>query len=161
MAGFEVVMDRDRVEVSFLRDAASLPEIIRNLGTSTPFVCLRDGVLVAECLARAEGDAMKVVNYACTDGEDCRDMLLYVMEHSRGLGLRFVDIGCGNANVELYGVLQRIGFRVVGVVPDHFLEDSKVPTVENSIVNRDLIHFRVDLNEKQLATTGYDASGRT
>lgn len=152
MSGFAVSMDRNQVEVSFLRDTAPLPQILRNLAVSTPFICTRDGVLVAECLLHTEQVTGEVVNYAYTQEEDCREMLLYVMDFCRAAGIKVLEIGCGNADLALFALLQRMGFRVVEVWPDHLLAESKVAHVKNSIINRDAIRFRADLDDTVLST---------
>lgn len=161
MADLTFSRDREQVEISFFRGTASLPQIIRNLNSSTPFVCKEDGVIVAECLVQEKGEIHDIVNYASDNMEHGREILLYVMDHYRVLGAGYLEIGCGNAQLELYAMFQRCGFRVAEVWPNHYLDDSKTATVENGIINRDMVRFRADLNEKQLATTGYDASGRT
>ncbi|MGI6404253.1 MAG: hypothetical protein ACOX0K_08640 [Oscillospiraceae bacterium] len=147
MSGIAVSMERDKVEVSFLRETAPLPQILRNLAISTPFVCTRDGVLVAECLLHIQETTAEVVNYAYTQEEDGRQMLLYVMDYCRVQGIKSVAIGCGNADLDTFALLQRMGFRVVEVWPDHLLDESKVANVKHSIVNRDMIRFRADLDE--------------
>jgi len=148
MPGFAVSMDKNRVEVSFLRETAPLPQILRNLATSTPFICTRDGVLVAECLLQTQKNAADVVNYAYTTEEDGREMLLYVMDYCRVQGISSVTIGCGNAELDTYALLQRLGFRIVEIWPDYLLDENKVAYVKHSIVNRDFIRFRADLGEE-------------
>ena len=152
MSGFQVSMDRNQVEVSFLRDTAPLPQILRNLAVSTPFVCTRDGALVAESLLRVKQAAGEVVNYAYIQEDDCREMLLYIMDFCRAAGMKFLEIGCGNADLALFALLQRMGFRLVEVWPDHLLSESKVAHVKNSIINRDTIRFRADLDDTVLST---------
>ncbi len=152
MSGFQVSMDRNQVEVSFLRDTAPLPQILRNLAVSTPFVCTRDGALVAESLLRVKQATGEVVNYAYIQEDDCREMLLYIMDFCRAAGMKFLEIGCGNADLALFALLQRMGFRLVEVWPDHLLSESKVAHVKNSIINRDTIRFRADLDDTVLST---------
>lgn len=157
----EVFTDRDKAEVSFLRETAPLPDILRNLNLCTPFVGMRDGMMVAECLVRMGSDRAEVLNHAAIAPEDFREIMEYIVGYSRQQGLRYVEVGCGNADLDSFGLLQRLGFRVAEVRMDQVAEDTKAVNVINSIINRDLIVYRADLEEKQMATTGSDFSGRT
>jgi ribosomal protein S18 acetylase RimI-like enzyme len=163
---FLIVMNRDLLDMDLLRTADdSLPRVIRHMGTSLPFVGMLGSQVIASCLVEAMDGYHDIVNFAVAQQEQNkgygRELLAYVLSYLRSNGGRFVDIGCGNADIRLYTMFQRAGFRVIGVWPDYLIDDSKTANVENSIVNRDMVRFRADLQEKKLSTTGYDASGRT
>lgn len=163
---FFIVIDKDKLDIDLLRSAdISLPRVLRYMSTCTPFVGLVGGQTVANCLVEKRDDCFNVVILAVKDEFQHkgygRELLAYVMDYIRSQGERYVEIGCGNANLRLLAMLQKAGFRFHSIWPDYLLEDNKTAAVENSIINRDMIRFRADLNEKKMATTGYDASGRT
>lgn len=159
-----VVMDREKVDLEKLRGSDFLPKIVRNLNEGEPFVFLQGEEIVAQCVAKRDANyptLFDVVNYNADSVEIFHEALVHVLDYYKENGGGYVDIGCGNAQVERYALFQRLGFRVIGVLQDYYIDDNKAATVENSIINRDMVRFRADLNEKTLATTGYDASGRT
>lgn len=163
---FTVVMDRDKLDMELLRTAdESLPRVVRHMNSSIPFVGLLDGVPIASCLVEPMEGYHDIVNFAVASEHQNqgygRALLKHVTDYLRQNGGRYVDIGCGNANLRLYAMYQRAGFRVTAVWFDFYLEDNKVARVENAIINRDMIRFRADLLEQTPETTGYDASGRT
>ena len=76
-----------------------------------------------------------------------RELLFHTMDYIRLLGGKTLDAGAGNADIQSFLFLQRHGFRVVGVIPDHYYSSNARPEVENSIVNRDMIRYSADLTE--------------
>lgn len=161
MEGLSFSQDREQVDLSLFRNNAPLTEIIRNINMSTPIVCKKEDAVVAQCLVQQKGELYDIVNYVATDLEYGKETLLYVMDYFRALGARYIEIGCGNAHIDYFTMFQHCGFRVIEVIPNYYVDENKSVTVENLIINRDLLRFRVDLNEKMLSTTGFDASGRT
>lgn len=160
---FAVSMDREHVNIDFLRSTDFLPNIIRNLNACIPFVCKVDNEIVAECLVLKDvkyQGLYDISNYAHSGIPYLQEAISHIIRYFKQNGGRYLDVGCGNAYIEEYALFQRLGFRVIGVLPDHYMQDSKSAAVENSIINRDMVRLRIDLNERTPATTGYDASGR-
>lgn len=155
--------DKDLIDMGLFRDAQyNLPDIVLSINLSDPFVAARDGQIVAQCLAKANDESIKITHFAYTDLDGAYELLRFVAGcYKETSELNFLDIGCGNAKIDLLAVMQRAGYRIVGVDPDYYLDDTKTVEVENSIVNRDLLRLRYNLREKTLSTIGYDASGRT
>ena len=161
-----IVMDRDKLDMDLIRTADdSIPRVMRYINTCIPFVGLDNDKAEAICLVEAKPELHDIVIHAIShEGEGNgyeKEMLLYVLEYLRQNGVRWVEIGCGNACMESMELYQKVGFRFIGVWPDYYMGDSKIAVVKKSIINRDMVRMRADLNEKKLATTGYDASGRT
>lgn len=163
---FIIVNDRSKIDMDLMRTADdSLPRVMQYMNSAIPFAGLVDGQTVAVCMMEERDGLYNIVNFAVKEDHQgkgySREILLYALDYVRTQGGRYVEIGCGNANLRLIAMYQKLGFRFIGVWPDYYLSDSKVPEVENSIVNRDMVRFRMDLQEKRLSTIGYDASGRT
>ncbi|MCL2056744.1 MAG: GNAT family N-acetyltransferase [Oscillospiraceae bacterium] len=161
-----IVIDKDKVDMSLLRTAdSSLPRIMRYMNTAVPFVGLKGAVPICACLVEHKEGYSDIVNFAVLSeyqGQGYgRAMLDYVKDYILSQGVRYLDIGCGNADIRLIVMLQKAGFRMIGVWPNYYTDDGAAADVINSIINRDMIRLRVDLMEKRLATIGYDASGRT
>jgi GNAT superfamily N-acetyltransferase len=162
---FFIVMDKDLLDMALLRTAGeSLPRVIRYMSTCTPFVGLVQGKPVANALVEMKPDCCDIVILAVAEDYQGkgygRELLAYVMDYVRSQGVRYAEIGCGNADVRLQTMFQKAGFRFHAILQDYLLEDNKVAAVLGGILNRDRIRFRADLLEKKMATTGYDASGR-
>jgi RimJ/RimL family protein N-acetyltransferase len=163
---FLIVMDKERIDLDLLRLADdSLPRVMRQLETCTPFAGITGGSVVVACLVEAKDQVHDIVSWAVREGEQGkgfgRAMLEYVLDYLRSSGARWVETGCGNASVRTQTILQKAGFRFLGVWPDYYLSDTKTAHVENSIVERDMVRFRIDLQEQRLSTVGFDGSGRT
>jgi ribosomal protein S18 acetylase RimI-like enzyme len=162
---FFIVMDKDQLDMALLRTAdESLPRVIRYMNTCTPFVGLVQGKPVANALVEKKPDCWDIVILAVAEeyqGKGYgRELLAYVMDYVRSQGVRYVEIGCGNADIRLQAMFQKAGFRFYAILHDYLLEDNKAAVVVSGILNRDRIRFRADLHEKKLTTIGYDASGR-
>lgn len=165
-SNFKIVMDRALLDLDLLRSVdESLPRVMRHMNTAMPFVGVIDGRTVASCLVEQHKGYYDIVNLAVVSSERNkeyeREMLTYATEYLKANGARYVDIGCGNADLRLFALIQRIGFRIIGVWQDYLLNDYKIASVENSIINRDMIRFRMDLHEQSPQTIGYNASGST
>ena len=156
------IIDKEKIDIELFHQANySLSDIMLFLNTAIPFVAVLDGKAVAQCLMEDKGYYMDVTHIAYHTEEALIDLLVHIEEHYKQENKAYIEIGCGNANLDLYALFQRIGFRVVGVRTDYFLHDSKNVEVLNSIVNIDMIRFRYNLRAKRLETVGHDASGQT
>ncbi len=156
---FSIVLDKDRIDMDLLLMADPfLPQVARYLNTCYAFAGIVGQKTVAACLVEKQESYYNIVNlavYPAYQGKGLgREMLLYLLDFVRAQGGRYIETGCGNASLHLYRMFQKAGFRVVGVWPDYFLSDNRTATVENGIVNRDMVRFRIDLEEKKLTTIG-------
>lgn len=163
---FLILMNRDALSLELLKTAdSSLPRIMRHIGTCIPFAGVINGETIAVCLVEDKGSICDIVNLAVRYDKQHmgygKEILAYVLDYLKSHGTQYVDTGCGNSDIRLLAFLQRAGFRFHEIWPDYYIDDSKIPSVENSIIRRDMVRFRNDLNEKTMETTGYDASGRT
>ncbi|QRY80721.1 GNAT family N-acetyltransferase [Pseudomonas sp. PDNC002] len=75
-----------------------------------------------------------------------RRLLESAIERARDGGLRRLCIATGNSSLAQLGLYQRLGFRIVGVEPDHFLRHYPEPIFENGIQCRDQIRLAIELN---------------
>ncbi|MCL2033950.1 MAG: hypothetical protein FWG94_04375 [Oscillospiraceae bacterium] len=157
-----IVIDKEKIDIGLFKQAQySLPDIMLYLNTAIPFVALVDGEAAAQCLIEDKGYYMDITHVAYRAEETLTELLIHIEEHYKEENKAFIEIGCGNANMDLYALFQRIGFRVIGVKPDYFIQDTKKVEVLHAIANIDMIRFRYNLRAKRLETIGSDALGRT
>lgn len=152
MDGFMIVMDKELASVDLLlQNEPSLPEAMRQLNLCDAFVGLAGDRAIAVCLLAKRKGYYDVVNLAVDaryeDTDACHELLMYVLDYVRVQGGVFVEAGAGNAHTRRHGMFMRLGFRVVGVWADHFLEKTGRQTLENGILNRDMIRYRINLRE--------------
>jgi ribosomal protein S18 acetylase RimI-like enzyme len=101
-------------------------------------------VLVAHAATRYE-----LMNIAVR--EELRGIGLgrWMLGHAIGLaeskGARTIDVGTGNSSFGALAFYQRNGFRIVGVVPDHFVDHYSDPIFENGIQCRDQLRLQLAL----------------
>jgi len=150
--GFEIVIDRERVVLEHVLLAEpSLPQAVKYINTCIPLAGIYEGQSVGACLMQQKDSVYDIVSLAVAPSYQgkgfSKEMLLYALDYARVQGGKYVEIGCGNSDVMLYSLFQKAGFRVVGVWPDHYSEDSKSMVVENGIIKRDMIRFRADLRD--------------
>lgn len=156
------LIDREKIDIGLFQQANyKLHDIALFLSSSVPFVEIADGETVAQCLLEDKGSYMDITHSAYKTEGALIDLLLHIVEYYKAQGKASVEIGCGNADVGTFALLQRIGFRVIGVRTDFFLSDLKTVNVENGIANIDMIRLSTNLKAKGLSTIGHDASGRT
>ncbi|MBD9634112.1 GNAT family N-acetyltransferase [Pseudomonas sp. PDM19] len=74
-----------------------------------------------------------------------RRLLLAAIEQAREAGLQRLIIATGNSSLAQLGLYQRLGFRIVGIEPDHFVRHYPEPIYENGIQCRDQIRLALDL----------------
>lgn len=154
MDGFTVLTGRDNVDPRLLMAAdPSLARVMSQLNLCTCFAGMFNGNNVAACLLNEQyGNGIcDAVNFAVaseySETDVSREMLLNVMEYARSRGFHYIEIGAGNAKLEMHRLLQRTGFRVIGVFPDYYQSDVKSLVVEHGIVNRDMVRYRADFND--------------
>ena len=56
-----------------------------------------------------------------------------------------VEVGTGNSSLDALAFYQRAGFRIVGVIPDFFVDNYPEPIVENGIRCIDMVRLRLTL----------------
>ena len=164
MSVFTIEIDKDKVDIDLLLTAdPSLPKAVRTLNTSTPFVGVADGQVVGACLVERKEQIYDIIYHVVDvafQGKGYGRLLLqHVLEDIKAKGGRYIEVGCGNANIPLLSLYQKLGFRILGVWPDYYLMDNRMATIENSIFNRDMVRFRLDLHEIRSSTTGGNLSG--
>ncbi len=154
MAELQFLIGREHVDPRLLmRSDPSIARVMGQMNQCTCFSAMDGTANVAACLLNesASPNTCEVENLAIADGYDGQDiyneMLAYVMSYAKEKGLRYAQIGLGNANLEQHKILQKMGYRVIGVIQDHYQSDGKSMSVENGIVNRDMLRYRVDFQD--------------
>jgi len=100
-------------------------------------------------LARRDAHRFELMNIAVR--EDCRGIGLgrRLLGHAIGLaeakGGRLVEVGTGNSSFDALEFYQRAGFRIVGVIRDHFVDNYPEPIFEDGIQCRDMIRLELVL----------------
>jgi ribosomal protein S18 acetylase RimI-like enzyme len=126
-----------------------LPLLLMTMREALTLAGLIDGKTIAVSIAEKNGESYEVVYIAVHPDYQKkgygRELLLHTLDYIRFLGGEIAETGAGNANVQMFTFLQRVGFRVSGVEQDHYLFGNSRPEVENAIVNLDQIRYRADL----------------
>lgn len=160
MSNQNIVSDRTKVDIGlFQQHGYDLTDITLNMNLNKCFVLEQDDSALAQCLVADKKSYCDISHFAYSSTESANKLLAYLRDFYGSSSYKYLEIGCGNANLELYVLFQRAGFRVVSVIPNHYVGETKNIVVENAIPNLDMIRFRFNLQEKGLQTIGYDASG--
>ncbi len=67
---------------------------------------------------------------------------------AQNLGATEIEVGTGNSSLLQIAFDQKAGFRIVGVIPDFFIENYDQPIYENGIQCRDLIRLKYQISSK-------------
>ncbi len=67
---------------------------------------------------------------------------------AQNLGATEIEVGTGNSSLLQLAFYQKAGFRIVGVIPDFFIENYDKPIYENGIQCRDLIRLKYPVSSK-------------
>ncbi len=65
---------------------------------------------------------------------------------AQNLGAIEIEVGTGNSSLPQLAFYQKAGFRIVGVIPDFFIENYDEPIYENGIQCRDLICLKYQVS---------------
>jgi hypothetical protein len=160
MDQLEIIMDKEKVDYSlFQLQNYSIADIELSVNQSAAFVAVNGGEVTAQCLVQDKKFYMDITHFAYNNPDDAFSLLQHVIANYKESTCKYVEAGCGNANLDQYALMQRVGFRVIGVVANYYLSDTKTVNVENAIANLDMIRFRFSLTEKGFTTTGSNMSG--
>ncbi len=108
-----------------------------------------DEVVGVYVLERRSDTCFELMNIAVR--ESCRGQGLgrWLLGHALGLaeskGARSVVVGTGNSSLDNLGFYQRAGFRIVGVIPNFFVDNYDEPIVEDGIVCRDMVRLAFEV----------------
>lgn len=153
MENLQILVGREHIDPRLpMQSDPSLARVMGHLNQCVCFAAMEDGKNVAACLLSEHNDGTcEVVNFSIAgDYQDHgigKELLLHVMKYAQEKGFRYLDTGVGNADLGAHGSLQKLGFRVIGVLPNYYLADGKSPLVLNGIVSRDMVRYRVDFND--------------
>lgn len=109
-----------------------------------------DGAVIGVyVLARHDATTFELMNIAVAEAFQGTGLGRRLLGHSIGLaesqGARVIEVGTGNSSLPALRFYQRAGFRIVGVVPNHFVDNYPEPIVEDGIRCLDMIRLRLVL----------------
>jgi hypothetical protein len=160
MGQLEIIMDKEKIDYHlFQMQHYSLADIALSVNQTTPFAALHGDTVTAQCLVQDKKFYVDITHFAYNDLDDAFSLLQNVAAHYKESTYKYIEAGCGNASLEQYALLQRVGFRVIGVVANYYVSDMKTVNVENAIANLDMIRFRFSLTDKGFTTIGSNMSG--
>jgi ribosomal protein S18 acetylase RimI-like enzyme len=110
---------------------------------------LGDEVIGVYALVRHDPTTFELMNIAVREAYQGSGLGRRLLGHAIGLaeskGARVIDVGTGNSSFAALAFYQRSGFRIVGVVPNFFVDNYAEPIVENGIRCVDMIRLRLVL----------------
>jgi ribosomal protein S18 acetylase RimI-like enzyme len=110
---------------------------------------LGDEVIGVYALTRHDPITFELMNIAVREAYQGAGLGRRLLGHAIGLaeskGARVIDVGTGNSSFEALAFYQRAGFRIIGVVPNFFIDNYERPIVENGIRCVDMVRLRLTL----------------
>lgn len=149
----EILVGREHIDPRLpMQSDPSLARVMGHLNQCVCFAAMEGETNVAACLLSEQSDGVcDIVNFSVSgDSQEHgvgKELLLHVMNYAREKGFRYLETGVGNSDLGAHDSLQKTGFRIIGVTPNYYLADGKSPIVQNGIVNRDMVRYRVDFND--------------
>ena len=108
-----------------------------------------DAVIGVYALSRHDATHFELMNIAVVDAYQGTGLGRRLLGHAIGLaeskGARVIDVGTGNSSFGALRFYQRAGFRIVGVVPNHFVDNYAAPIFEDGVQCVDMIRLRLML----------------
>lgn len=108
-----------------------------------------DDVVGVYVLKRLDPITFELMNIAVREDHRGCGLGRRLLGHAIGLaetkGGRVVEVGTGNSSLDALAFYQRAGFRIVGVIPDFFVDNYPDPIVENGIRCVDMLRMRLAL----------------
>ena len=156
------VSEREHLEIRELQPDEELPWdlllladpardlVLKYLKESVVFVAQLGGRVVGEyVLTPAEADQWELMNIAVSpdlQGKGIGQRLVESAIHeARTRGARQLLVGTRNSSFLQLAFYQRCGFRIVGVVPDFFVEHYEEEIIENGIRCVDMVRLALTL----------------
>jgi ribosomal protein S18 acetylase RimI-like enzyme len=100
-------------------------------------------------LTRHDPITFELMNIAVRESHQRMGLGRRLLGHAIGLaeskGARRIDVGTGNSSFEALTLYQRAGFRIIGVVPEFFVQNYADPIIENGIRCVDMLRLRLTL----------------
>jgi ribosomal protein S18 acetylase RimI-like enzyme len=110
---------------------------------------LGDEVVGVYALERHGPVTFELMNIAVRETYQGHGLGRRLLGHAIGLaeskGARVIDVGTGNSSLDALAFYQRAGFRIVGVIPDFFVDNYPEAIVENGIRCVDMVRLRLTL----------------
>lgn len=148
MKGFSVQIGREYVALELLMaQNSNVEEVNRQLQASIVFCGMLNGECIAVCLAEPKSESYELSNWVVAPAyrgkRYGKTLLLYAFDYLKAMGGQSIDMAGSNADVTAFISLQRLGFRIIGVLRNYFKNDST--KAENGIARRDLLRYRFTL----------------
>ena len=109
----------------------------------------RDAPVGVYALERLSPVSFEIMNIAVHPDYQCSGLGRRLLGHAIGLaeskGGREVHLGTGNSSLRPLKIYQRMGFRIVGVIPDFFTENYPEPLEEDGIPCIDMLRLKLTL----------------
>jgi ribosomal protein S18 acetylase RimI-like enzyme len=110
---------------------------------------LDDVVIGVYALQRIDATSFELMNIAVAESHQGTGLGGRLLGHAIGLaeskGARVIEVGTGNSSFDALRFYQRAGFRIVGVLVNHFVDNYDEPIYENGIQCIDMVRLRLVL----------------
>ncbi|HEY6598791.1 MAG TPA: GNAT family N-acetyltransferase [Pseudomonadales bacterium] len=110
---------------------------------------LDDVVIGVYALQRIDATSFELMNIAVAESHQGTGLGRRLLGHAIGLaeskGARVIEVGTGNSSFDALRFYQRAGFRIVGVLVNHFVDNYDEPIYENGIQCIDMVRLRLVL----------------
>lgn len=107
------------------------------------------GILGVSVIRNLDSLSAEIMNIAVDEthqGKGLGKLLIArSLEECAARGIKSVEIGTGNSSIAQLYLYQKMGFRIVGIIRDHFVKNYSDPIFENGIQCSDMIRLRREL----------------
>ncbi len=140
----------DDVPVELLLEAdPSEANIQSYLSGGWCFAAREQGRVVGACIVKAtSGGCVEIFNISVMPEQQSRgigsSLLNYVLDELALRSISRVELGTGTFGYQLT-FYQRLGFRVAGVIENHFLGHYPEPIFENGLQHKDMLRLYLNL----------------
>ena len=139
----------DHVPMALLLEAdPSEASIARYLEVSQCFAALEGDTVCGVCVVMNKGTKVEIMNVSVWPEQQGRGigtaLLRFTLEQLKQQGVTQVELGTGTFGYQLT-YYQRVGFRVVDILKDHFLDNYPKPIIENGIQHKDMLILAISL----------------
>ncbi|WP_407334243.1 GNAT family N-acetyltransferase [Enterovibrio sp. 27052020O] len=113
------------------------------------FAGFQNKQVVAACVVK-KTDTYLAELFNIAVSPECRgngcgtDLLKHVIQFARNKKMKRLELGTGTFGYQL-AFYQRMGFRVSGVIKDHFLNNYDEPIWEKGVQHKDMLRLHLDL----------------
>ena len=145
-----ILDDSEKIPLELLLEADPSEDAIKDyISRGHVYVCEINEIVGIYVLIKTRPHTMELVNISVKDNFQGKGIGRKMMNHAINIakesGAKVLELGTGNSSIGQLAFYQKLGFRIVGIDKDFFINNYEEEIIENGIKCVDMIRLRINL----------------